>query len=319
MRRTGLTDSLVGRSRYNRQPAYYNTRARMYNPRARQTFVSTSTDAGLSWTKPRNITSQLVGGSSNPAWTSTRNPTAVTPGPGIQLLNGRSGRLIVPGYGCTLPAGDTCVTYSLTSSLRSWALISDDGGDTFRVGKASPVVGAAEPIAVELDNGGVLMNMRSVQWKHDNKPHPLRFRQYTLSTDQGESFSNVQAGEYANLVGPSCQASFTRAGNTLLFANPANQESRLNMTLRVSTDEAKTWARSIPVYANSSWYSSVVWVPALAPYRVAALLFFAKDCSQVIAESDLLGAGTRAPATAPNICKSVSLARFGIGDETENW
>ena len=238
---------------YNRQPAYYNTLARMYNPRARETFVSASTDAGQTWTSPRNITSQLVGGK-NPAWTNSRNPTAVTPGPGIQLLTGkRRGRLLVPGYGCPLEAGDICTTYSLNSSLRSWALISDTGGETWRIGGATPVVGSAEPMAVELTNGGVLMNMRSVQWKHDDEPHPERFRQYTLSTDQGETFGLVHAGEYANLVGPSCQASFIRAGSALLFANPANQEQRLDMTLRVSYDEAKTWAKSISVYANSSW------------------------------------------------------------------
>eukprot|EP01052_Picozoa_sp_SAG31_P007304 SAG31_NODE_347_length_17310_cov_3.764743_9_plen_1165_part_00 len=285
---------------YNRQPAFYNTRARMYNPRARETFVSESTDSGITWSSPRNITAQLVGGK-NPHWTNTRNPTAVTPGPGIQLMNGR---LLVPGYGCPLPADGTCVTYSLQSTLRSWALISDDGGDNFHLGEASPVVGSAEPMAVELSNGGILMNMRSVKWKHDNKPHPDRYRQYTLSTDQGETFGIVPPGKYEKLVGPSCQASFIRAGNTLLFANPANQMQRLNMTLRVSHDEAKTWEQSMLVYPNSSWYSSIVCVPASASHCLNALLFFAKDCSSVI-EAELT-------AEAPNICKSVSLYRTGL-------
>jgi hypothetical protein len=62
-------------------------------------------------------------------------------------------------------------------------------------------------MAIELSNGDILMNMRSVQWKHDNKPHPDRFRQYNLSTDQGETFGLVpRTGEYEKLVGPSCQA-----------------------------------------------------------------------------------------------------------------
>jgi hypothetical protein len=118
-------------------------------------------------------------------------------------------------------------------------------------------------MAIELSNGDILMNMRSVQWKHDNKPHPDRFRQYNLSTDQGETFGLVPPGEYEKLVGPSCQASsFIRAGNTLLIANnPANQIQRLNVPLRVSRDEAKTWEQSILIYTNSSWYSSIVWVP----------------------------------------------------------
>lgn len=118
-------------------------------------------------------------------------------------------------------------------------------------------------MAIELSNGDILMNMRSVQWKHDNKPHPDRFRQYNLSTDQGETFGLVPPGEYEKLVGPSCQASsFIRAGNTLLIANPANQRpQRLNVPLRVSRDEAKTWEQSILIYTNSSWYSSIVWVP----------------------------------------------------------
>jgi hypothetical protein len=68
--------------------------------------------------------------------------------------------------------------------MRSWSTISDDGGGHWRIAAQSPSVGAAEPMVVELASGELLMNARSVQWPHDGKPHPDRFRLYSTSTGE---------------------------------------------------------------------------------------------------------------------------------------
>ena len=239
---------------FNLQPSWCNTVALMYEPRCRETHVIESADAAHAvWSKPRNITSQLVGGA-NPPWTRTRNPTAVTPGPGLELSDGT---LLVPGYGCSQPAGATCVTYALNSTMRSWALLSTDKGQHWRLGGESDAISAAEPMVAQIPGSDtLLMNARSLQWPHDDKPHPDRFRLYSTSSDRGDTWAVAAPGAFAPLVGPSCQASFVSSGRDLLFANPANQVARLDMTLRVSTDAARTWQSHL-VYPNSSWYSTV--------------------------------------------------------------
>lgn len=167
----------------NLQPAQYNTFKELYNPKARETYVLTSDDAGVTWSPPRNITSQLQRG---PSWAATRNPQALTPGPGIQLSDGT---LLVPGYGCPLPASASCVTYSINSTMRVWALRSTDGGATWVMGDHAPAIGAAEPMAIVRADGVVVINARSVQWPHDDKPHPQRHRLYVTSQDGGVTWS----------------------------------------------------------------------------------------------------------------------------------
>ena len=117
---------------FNLQPAPYNTLAGMANPKSRETYAVVSADGGATFSAPKNITAMLQ---RDAGWAASRNPTAVTPGPGIQLQNGS---LLVPGYGCPLPAGATCVTYSLNSTMRSWSYSSDDGGATWRMGAPAP-------------------------------------------------------------------------------------------------------------------------------------------------------------------------------------
>jgi sialidase-1 len=286
----------------NLQPAQYNTLKELYNPKARETYALATDDAGLTWTLPLNITSQLQQG--GPAWAESRNPQAVTPGPGIQLSDGT---LLVPGYGCPLPAFAACVTYSVNSTMRAWALRSTDGGGTWTMGDHAPAVGAAEPMAIVRADGVVVINARSVQWPHDDKPHPQRHRIYTTSNDGGLTWSLPPPGAYADLTGPSCEASFIRSGDLVLFANPANNIKRVNMTFRVSRDWGSTWESSTIAYANSSWYSSIAVVGSGVGSRTradggsadetdidgashsvgaaatsTALLFFVKDCDSPI-------------------------------------
>lgn len=72
------------------------------------------------------------------------------------------------------------------------------------------------------------------------------------------------------MIEPDCQASLlawterTRDDKgLLLFSNPANSKERVNMTVRLSYDEGKTWAASKQIYPGPSAYSCLVVLPEM--------------------------------------------------------
>ena len=65
------------------------------------------------------------------------------------------------------------------------------------------------------------------------------------------------------LIEPICQASLLtinlpdRKPGVMLFTNPASENSRVNMTLRISYDEGVTWPVSKVLHEGSSAYSDL--------------------------------------------------------------
>ncbi len=198
--------------------------------RSRTVWISTSDDDGETWTKPREITKDTK----KPEWTWY----ATGPGVGIQL---KSGRLLIP-----------CDSKSdLGKTRESHVIFSDDGGKTWQLGG---IVGphCNESQAVELADGTVLLNMRT--YKANNR------RQIAVSTDGGKTFT--QPKEDSALIEPVCQGSILRwPGQGILFSNPASTK-RENMTLRLSTDEAKTWPKSLVLHKGPSAYSCLTVLPS---------------------------------------------------------
>ena len=74
-------------------------------------------------------------------------------------------------------------------------------------------------------------------------------RMVARSTDGGATFTPPTADH--NLINGQCEASVMSVNNLVLFANPATYLTggghRCNGTVRVSTDDARTWQRSIPL------------------------------------------------------------------------
>jgi sialidase-1 len=202
----------------------------------RRVLVSFSDDDGASWSKPIDITASVK----LPQWTWY----ATGPGVGIQL---RSGRLLIP-----------CDHRELGSSkYRSHVIFSDDHWRNWKLGG---VVGedVNECQAVELGDGSVMINMRSYRANQ-------KCRAVSISKDGGESWSAIV--DDATLIEPNCQASLVRfAGDAthkpmLLFCNPASQQRREKLTLRVSDDEGKSWANSQLIDQGSSAYSCLAILP----------------------------------------------------------
>src|SRR5690606_10728783 len=91
-----------------------------------------------------------------------------------------------------------------------------------------------------------------------------RVRQVSTSTDGGINWGPLR-GDTA-LIEPVCQASLIRyrypgRKSFLAFSNPASQEARKNMTLRISFDHGKTWRNQLVLHEGPAAYSNLVVLP----------------------------------------------------------
>ena len=204
----------------------------------RTVWVSRSHDGGKSWSAPADLTGHVK----RHDWTWY----ATGPGIGVQT---RSGRLIVPANHAV--AG--------TGVHTSHVIVSDDGGDTWRIGGLSDD-GTNESQVVERADGTLMLNMRN----HPPKPAG-NFRMVATSSDGGGTWTPARPDR--TLVEPPAQASILRltlaasgGRDRLLFANPAST-ARERMTVRVSYDEGATWPVSRVVHEGPAAYSSLMVLP----------------------------------------------------------
>ncbi|MDO4557850.1 MAG: sialidase family protein [Planctomycetia bacterium] len=204
----------------------------------RRIFVMRSSDQGETWSEPIEISETTR--KSDWTWYATG------PGVGIRLENGpHAGRLVIP---CDHVERDT-------KAMRSHVIISDDHGLTWRIGGTAPEPGVNECEVAELPDGSLLLNMRNY-----DRSEPSR--QISRSVDGGLTW--IDQRHDAVLIEPICQASFRRVGTegenamTYLFSNPASEKKRERMTIRMSTDGAKTWKYSRKIDDRPAAYSCLV-------------------------------------------------------------
>ena len=184
-------------------------------------LILRSTDDGVTWSAPREIT-QSVG------------HFAAGPGTGIQLS---SGRLVIPGY----------------SQAGSRVIFSDDHGQSWQAGAAVKNKGCNESQVVELSDGSLLLNMRQggrcryVAVSKDQGETWFQERHEEALPDPG-----CQASILRWPIGPDSRR--------LLFSNPPHPrpfEARTNLTVRLSDDDGQSWKVSREIYAGPGAYSSL--------------------------------------------------------------
>ncbi len=213
----------------------------------RRVWVTSSSDDGLTWEKPAEIT----GTTKDPDW----GWYATGPGVGIQIRHGpHRGRLVIPCDNSYSNAGEHAIRSG--KGYGSHVISSEDQGKTWRKSpNITPRVNECQ--VVELAGGRLLLNMRAYFGDH--------LRRIAYSDDGGSSWSPVEADR--QLVEPVCQASilrFTWPGgdekSRILFSNPASKK-RENMTIRLSYDEGKTWPVAKTVHGGSAAYSCLTVLP----------------------------------------------------------
>jgi sialidase-1 len=222
-------------------------------------FYQRSTDDGLTFTAPVEITSVFD------AFKKVYNWKVLATGPNhsIQLKNGR---LVVPVWLST-GTGGNAHRPSVTATI-----YSDDQGKTWKAGEiAVPCteewINPNETVAIELNDGRVMLNVRS-----ESKAHR---RLITTSTDGATNWSTPKFD--SALLEPICMAGIVRYNyggkNLILFSNPDNlakekgkeepgkNRDRKNVSIKISGDEGQTWSANKTLEPGPSMYSDIAVTP----------------------------------------------------------
>lgn len=184
-----------------------------------------STDDGMTWTEPKNLTAMLT--SCNP---NINNMQIQSAGNKVQTA---TGRLIWAGHN----HGDSvCVWYS------------DDGGETYETSKIFE--GNEISIAIlDQKNNSLYMNGRG-----GTRYSPYRTDYY--SYDNGESWT---AGTQSRLIGDGgCEGSVLNVDNVLYFFEPADKK-RTKMVMHCSRNQGRTWNSQVTINGDQrGGYSDMV-------------------------------------------------------------
>ncbi len=184
-----------------------------------QLMLVKSTDDGLTWSQPRNITSQVK---ANRRWRFVLQG----PGNGITLADGT---LVFPAQ--YRGVDDRLVGGKPFSTI----IYSKDRGDTWQIGSGVKI-DTTEAQIVQLGNGSIMINCR------DNRGGS---RSIFTTADLAATWQEHPTSRKA-LPEPVCNADLLRVehathGPLLFFSNPDTTRGRRNFTIKVSNDEGKTW------------------------------------------------------------------------------
>ncbi len=210
----------------------------------RTVWVAVSTDDGVTWSTPKEITRTTK----DPDW----GWYATGPGVGVQKQHGpHKGRLVIPANHSYSDAGE--FARRSTYGYGAHVIYSDDGETWHHSEPIHPNMNESQ--LVELSDGRLMMNMRS--YFGDNR------RRSAISSDGGATWSELRIED--ELLEPVCQASIIRLDREggkpwFLFANPASTR-RTNMTVRLSKDDAATWPIARRIYGGGSAYSCLAVLP----------------------------------------------------------
>ncbi|MCC6289801.1 MAG: exo-alpha-sialidase [Chitinophagaceae bacterium] len=212
----------------------------------REVWYTTSTDNGITWTEPVNITTQVhrpnqpqVNAAYHFAedWRSYAN----TPGHAVQFDKGKhKGRIFVAANHSTGNPQPKFADYN------AHGFYTDDHGKTFKLSTSVNIPGSNESTAALLGNGVLIMNSR-------NQQGDIKRRIVSYSSNGGASW-DTSYFDYS-LPDPVNEGSIlTIKNNTIAFCNAADTAKRDNLTLRISKDGGKKWSKAYTVDKSAAGY-----------------------------------------------------------------
>lgn len=192
-----------------------------------QFYVQESSDNGRTWSKPRNISSDIA----FEGWPFGKPDREggfifITSGSGVQLKDGT-------------------LVHTLVHVNDGNALFcSTDHGQTWKpMGK--PAKPGDECKVVELSDGALMINSR---WRGGG-------RQIHVTKDRGETWQSYYD---TDLLDGECNAQIMRYGKVLLFSNcNMGGRRRCNLFVRASTDDGKTWNKGVCIEPGGAAYSDM--------------------------------------------------------------
>ena len=212
-----------------------------------QYVLTKSTDGGLTWSPPINITTAVK---------DDINWRLVFQGPGHGLAM-RNGTLVFPSQ-----------YRDSSGTVRVCSVFSNDHGVTWDFGSGVPTASPQtnENTVCELDDGRLLFSMRTPSGSNGQRAW-IRYAPGGAEPMRNGTWGNLF--RLPSVPDPVCQGSVIQWTSThrgdpkefIVFGNPASSSSRTNFTLRVSTDGGDTWPVSRLLYAGPGAYSSICILP----------------------------------------------------------
>lgn len=229
-----------------------------------RTFITFSDDEGVSWSSPRDITSEVK--------FDEAGSYCSGPGGAIVVKSGKSaGRIVAP---FNVNGGTEWYNY---------LVYSDDCGKSWKISNTVSGYGTNESQVVELEDGRLMVNARSHRFVgEDGKESPegwnpwnfnrvTRNRAQIYVTMSGDDFEWSDTEVREDEPDPTCQGSVIRVSglgdgreSRILISNAANQRTgnaplrlyastppaRINGEVKLSYDETKSWEYRKRIYGN---------------------------------------------------------------------
>ena len=183
-------------------------------------MVIKSSDNGENWSEPVEITNNII----KKGW--EKDFMFITSGRGIQTKDGTL-------LHCLVNLNKGTHVFGSKDHGKSWFLID------------TPLSPGDESKIVELSNGNWLVNSR-VNSNDSRYSH--------ISKDNGQTWATYKNKD---LQDPGCNASLVKYDELLLFTNAFDSKYRKNLSLSISKDQGRTWAKNQTIYTGESAYSSM--------------------------------------------------------------
>ncbi|MDG5800458.1 exo-alpha-sialidase [Marinilabiliaceae bacterium ANBcel2] len=198
--------------------------------------ISESSDNGLTWSDPKDITDSLYGAGSDDPISSQWNAMFVASGRGLQLDNGRLMFAVA--------------VRGTTDGIDNYVIYSDDKGESWNINTEMVHRHGDEAKLAQRNNGDVIISIRN--WGT---------REWNLSSDNGMTWGN--STNHPDLVDPNCNGEimvYTSTNDNYesnrMLHSVAYAGNRSNVSMLLSYDEGETFPIVKSICPAPSAYST---------------------------------------------------------------